>query len=393
MNTNVVSRRVQVLSETIAPLTRFLNESTWAKSEQQHRVCDFTFGNPHEMPLNQYVEALQKSSNPLMTDWFAYKQSIEAAQLVVSRSLSHRLGSPFNADDICLTNGAIAGLHVVLNTIIETGDEVIFISPHWFLYEGLILNAGGQPVKVVCDLNTFDLDLTALTAALSERTRAVIINSPNNPTGKIYSRETLAALSTLLTDAQEQYERPISIISDEAYQQIIFDDRKFVSPATLYPDTFLVYTYGKVLLTPSQRIGFIALPEGMQNRGEIRNALNLMQTFLGWAFPNALLQYAIEDFDDLSIDIHQLQLRRDRLTQGLGDMGYITVHSEGTFYLLVQSPLADDWDFIERLAAQDVYCFPGCSFGLSGYFRLSLTASDEMVERSLPIFKTVLETV
>lgn len=385
------SSRVQVLSETLAPLHRFLKESTWAQCKDFSEACDFTFGNPQEMPLNGYVEALQKSVIPITPDWFAYKQNVPEAQALISTDLSQRLRHPFEADDICMTNGAIAGLQVVLSTIIEAGDEVIFISPHWFLYEGLIINAGGQPVQVSVDLGSFNLNLEAIEDALCERTRAVIINSPHNPTGKIYSHQTLTALRQLLDRARELYGTTIYIISDEAYHQIVFDSTEFVSPATIYPDTFLIYTYGKVLLTPGQRIGFIALPGTMSNRVEIRTALNLMQTFLGWAFPNALLQYAAEDLVSLSIDIDQLQQKRDLLLHTLGTMGYVVVPPDGTFYLLVKSPIEDDWEWVERLALHRVFCFPGSAFGLPGYFRLSLTASDEMIERSLPIFQTLLQ--
>ena len=384
MEAKIVSNRVTALSETISPLLRFINDSTWGQVSAQNRVCDLTFGNPHEMPLTKYVEALQKALVPLNQDWFAYKQSESKMQSVVSSSLSERLGHQFEAEDICLTNGAIAGLHVVLNTILEPGDEVIFMTPHWFLYEGMIISAGGRAVKVSIDLDTFNLDLEAISAAISPHTRAIIINSPHNPTGKIYNRDTLSSLRELLVRASAQNGRTIYLISDEAYHQIIFDNHKFVSPATLYADTFLVYTYGKVHLTPGQRLGFIALPHQMEHRLELRHALNLMQQFAGWAFPNAILQYAAEELVELSIEIKQLQARRDRFLQALGEIGYETFKPEGTFYLLVKSPLEDDWQFVERLAQHDVFCLPGETFGLTGYFRISLTCNEEMVELSIP---------
>lgn len=192
MEAKVVSSRVLALYESISPLLRFINDSTWGQVSEPSRICDLTFGNPHEMPMTEYVEALQRAIIPQNQDWFAYKQSESKVQSVVSQSLSERLGYQFEADDICLTNGAIAGLHIVLNTIVEAGDEVIFMTPHWFLYEGMIISAGGRAVKVSINLDTFDLDLEAIRAAISPNTRAIIINSPHNPTGKIYSRDTLS---------------------------------------------------------------------------------------------------------------------------------------------------------------------------------------------------------
>ena len=392
MEEKIVSNRIPALYDTVAPLLRFVNDSTWGQCSDHSRICDLTFGNPHEMPLTKYVEALQRVIVPHNKDWFAYKQSESNAQSVVSTSLSERLGHKFDADDICLTNGAIAGLHIVLNTIVDAGDEVIFMTPYWFLYEGMIISAGGRAVKVGIDLDTFDLDLDAISAAISPSTRAIIINSPHNPTGKIYSRDTLSSLRHILEKARAQNGRTIYIISDEAYHQIVFDNNEFVSPATIYPDTFLVYTYGKVHLTPGQRLGFIALPPQMQHRLELRKAINLMQMFAGWAFPNAILQHAAEELVGLSIDIEQLQGRRDRFLQALEQIGYETFKPEGTFYLLVKSPLEDDWKFIERLAQHDVFCLPGVTFGLTGYFRISLTCNDEMVERSIPKFAMAFQS-
>ena len=387
-----MSNRLPALYETVAPLLRFINDSTWGQRKEASQICDLTFGNPHEMPLTQYIEALQRVIVPQNQDWFGYKKSESKAQSIVSSSLSKRLRHQFEAEDICLTNGAIAGLHIVLNTIVDAGDEVIFMTPHWFLYEGMIINAGGRAVKVSIDLESFDLDLDAIEEAISPRTCAIIINSPHNPTGKIYSRDTLSSLKQILSRARVQNGRTIYLISDEAYHQIVFDNKEFVSPATIYPETFLVYTYGKVHLTPGQRLGFIALPQQMQHRLELRNALNLMQMFAGWAFPNAILQYAAERLVGLSIDIKQLQGRRDHFIQALESIGYETFKPEGTFYLLVKSPLKDDWKFIEQLAQHDVFCLPGVTFGLPGYFRISLTCNDEMMKRSIPKFAMAFQS-
>ena len=386
MEISPVSNRIAAMSDTMASLLQFITNSTWAHHQVSSQTCDFVFGNPHEMPLTGYVEALQQAIAPQNKDWFAYKQSEPEAQSVISASLTQRLGHQFDQGDICLTNGAVAGLNIVIKTIVDVGDEVIFIKPHWFLYEGMIVGAGGTAVKVTLDPTSFNLDLAAIKRAISSRTRGIIINSPHNPTGKIYSRETLVELSRILEQASAKNGRTIYLISDEAYHQIIFDGNEFISPATIYPNTFLVYTYGKVHLTPGQRIGFIALPPQMPDRAKVRQAVNLIQMFIGWAYPNAILQYAVPELVNLSIDIQQLQARRDRFISALTEIGYETNQPEGTFYLLVKSPIEDDWTFIEQLAQQQVFCLPGITFGLPGYFRISLTGNDEMLERSIPKF-------
>jgi aspartate aminotransferase len=247
-------------------------------------------------------------------------------------------GLPFEADDIFLTNGAFAALAVVLGAIVDPGDEVIFLSSPRFFYEALIAGAGAQPVRVKIDPATFDLDLGA-----------IIINLPHNPTGKICPPATLERLANLLTENSARIGRPSALLSDEAYSRIVFDGGTYHSPTACYPQTFLIYTYGKTLLTASQRLGYIALPPAMPEREQMRMALFVSQLLLSYAFPNALLQHALLDLEQLSIDIAHFQRKRDRLVEALRDIGYDLHVPEGTFYLLPRSPLPDDLTFIELL--------------------------------------------
>ena len=290
-----------------------------------------------------------------------------------------------------MTNGAIAAIAVVLGALVDPGDEVIFISPPWFFYEAHIVANGGTPVRVRCDPTTFDLDLDAIAAAITERTRAILINSPNNPTGKIYPPATLERLADILRAASERLGRDIYLMSDEAYSRIIYDNHPYTSPTQFYPNSFLIYTYGKTLLTPGQRIGYIALPPTMPNRERMRPALMAAQLMAGYAYPNALLQHAIGDLEQLSIDIPHLQRKRDRMVGALGEMGYDVHMPEGTFYLLPRSPLADDLAFMERLAQHNVFCLPGKVVEMPGYFRISLTANDDMIERALLGFAAAMQ--
>ncbi len=384
------SQRITRIAGTLQSVYSFFTESTWSRRKEDLTICDFTTGNPHEMPLEAFSAALGRWSVPQHDMWYAYPDNIPAARAVVAASLRERRGQPFEDDDIFLTNGAFAGLAAALTLVVDPGDEVIFLSPPWFFYEALITATGGVPVRVRVDQTTFGPDLSALDTAITSRTRAIIVNSPNNPTGRIYPPATLTALSQLLADASAHNGRPIYLLSDEAYCRILYDSNDYHSPSSFYPNTFVIYTYGKTLLTPGQRIGYIALPPTMPERESIRSGLFVAQLMTGYAFPNALLQHALPDLEKLSIDIPHLQRKRDTMVAALREMGY-TVHvPEGTFYLLPRSPLADDLAFIELLAQHDVFCLPGTVVEMPGYFRISLTASDEMITRALPGFAAAL---
>jgi aspartate aminotransferase len=386
MANSPVSQRTAAFMKVTAPVLEFLTGSEWASRNGDPSISDFVVGNPHELPLPSYVDALTKSISPKNPEWFAYKLSEPGSQRVIAKSLNSWRGVPFEPQDICLTNGGFAAITVALNAVTDPGDEVIFISPPWFFYEGIIAGLGAVPVRVRIDPATFDLDLNAIEAAITPKTRAIIVNSPNNPTGKIYPPETLQALGALLTAASERIGRTIYLLSDEAYSRIVYGGREFHSPTSYYSNSFLLYTYGKTLLTPGQRIGYIALPPAMQEREALRLAVMTAQIFTGFAFPNALLQHALPELETLSIDIEHLQHKRDKLVGILCDAGYEVHSPDGTFYLLPKSPIPDDGAFLKLLAKHDIYCLPGAVVELPGYFRISLTATEAMIDRAAPGF-------
>lgn len=385
---HAASRRIGALAESIRG---FLDFVTLPHMQRQPGpgVCDFAFGNPHEPPLPEYVSALQRALVPQDKDWFAYKLNEPEATTVVAGSLSKQRGRQYSPEHIAMTNGTFAGLSIVLTAFVDPGDEVIYISPPWFFYEVLILAAGATPVRVDADRSTFDLDLDAIAAAVTGRTRAIIVNSPNNPTGVIYPPETLSRLGDLLRAASERNGRPVYLFSDEAYNRIIFDGRAFPSPTDFYDHSLLLYTYGKTLLTPGERLGYIAVPPAMPDLGEVLESLFVAQALTGWAFPVASLQHALAGIEGLSIDIGHLQDKRDRMAEGLGRAGYEVNHPEGTFYLMVRSPWPDDMAFCMALADKEVFVLPGSAFEMPGWFRISLTANDEMITRSLPMFEAM----
>jgi len=277
-----------------------------------------------------------------------------------------------------------------MRTICEPGDEVIFLSPPWFFYELLTLGAGAEPVRVALEAPSFDLDVDRIVAAISPRTRAIIVNSPHNPTGRIYGPEALAALSAALTEASDRIGHPIWIISDEPYNRIVFDGRTYRSPAQDYPHTLVTYSYGNTLLAPGQRIGYLAMPPTLPERVGLREELLIQQIAMSFAFPNALLQHALADLERLTIDVGAMQARRDRLVPALRDLGYEATMPEGTFYVMARSPIEDDMAFSETLARHRILVLPGTVVELPGWFRISLTASDAMVEAGIPRFAAAM---
>jgi aspartate aminotransferase len=391
-----MSHGSHALSETMRrlirleePLMRFFGESEYARLDPADpAICDFVAGNPQEIALTAFVDALQRWAVPEDRNSYAYKFNEPYAQQAAASGLRERRGVPFDPDDIMLTDGAFTGLNLCIRTVADPGDEVVFCSPPWFFYEALIVAAGATPVRVRVNHETWDLDVDAIERAITPRTRAVLVNSPNNPTGKIYPRETLERLADLLAKASERNARPVYLISDEAYSRIVFDDREFPSPTEFYPFSFLVYTFGKQLLTPGERVGYIALPPTMPERERMREAIWLAQlTFGGQGVPGSILQRALGDLDRLTVDVKSLQRRRDRFVDALRSFGYDLHSPEGTFYLLPTSPIDDDLAFTDRLARDKVFVLPGTLVEMPGRFRISVTGNDDMVERAIPVFE------
>jgi len=390
-SSNVVSTTVQKMLADVEPVMWFVSQSTYSREGTRPDACDFCFGNPQEMPLPEIYEAISRHAEPKNKDWYAYKFNVPEAVAAVAESARRRHGIAFEAADIAMTTGAFGAIAASLRAVIDPGDEVVYLSPPWFFYTSMLISLGAAPVRVDLQPPAFELPVDAIANAITARTRAIIVNSPHNPTGRIYQPDELARLAAVLEDGSRRNARPIYLLSDESYCRIVFDRAEFHSPLHYYPKSFLLYTYGKTLLTPGQRIGYIAMPPTMPGREQLRPAIFAAQAVSGYAFPNAVMQYAVGDLEKLSIDVGALQNRRDVLLKALGEMGYETVKPAGTFYVLVKSPLPDDVEYTERLAAEKVFVMPGKLFQLPGWFRISLTGNDDMVRRSLPGFEKVLK--
>jgi aspartate aminotransferase len=378
-------RSIDRLRDSIAPFLAFFT-GPFARLNANPEIANFAVGNPQDYPMPAYVDALREQLVPRRRNWFAYKDSEPKSQIVVARGLSQRTGMKWDPADVAMTNGGFAALAVAMRALVEPGDEVIFLSPPWFFYEFMILAADGVPVRLHLAPPAFEPDLEAAAAAITPRTRALIFNSPHNPSGRVYPLETLQALAATLADASARIGHPIYLISDEPYNRIIFDGRDFHSPAEVYPHTVVTYSYGKQLLAPGMRIGYLTVPPTMPDREAFRETVFVAQFATGYAFPNALLQHAIEDLEELSIDVAAMQRRRDRLVGALREIGYETTMPEGTFYVMARALIADDAAFCELLGKHRVLVLPGTIVEVPGWFRISLTATDEMVERGIPGF-------
>ena len=381
------SRAVRGMMEYLEPVLAHVSDLALERRATEPGASDFRFGNPQEMPLQQIQQAITRWAEPKNKDWFAYKFSDPQATKVAVDSLRRRVGIDFDQADIQMTTGAFGALATTLRAILDPGDEVIYLSPPWFFYVPMILSCGAKPVRVDLTPPRFELPVDAIEWHITPQTRAIIVNTPHNPSGRVFDHDELERLTHVIEAAHQ----PIYMISDESYSRILYDGRENVSPLRYYQRSFLIYTYGKTLLIPGQRIGYVAMPPGMPDREELREALVVSSHALGWTFPNAVMQYAMGDLEQAIIDVPAMERRRNRVVDALAEMGYEVVKPEGTFYVMVRSPISDDLAFTNMLAAENVFVLPGRMFELPGWFRISLTATDDMVERALPGFARVLK--
>ncbi len=388
---SLLSQRSQSASEELRRVFEFFANYRADIPDEDVRA-DLTFGNPHEMPIPGLVASLQTRTEPHAVDWFAYKTNEQEPRTEVADALRRELGISFAPEDIALTNGAFGAIALAFSMLLDPGDECITPLPGWFCYATMLAARGARTVPVRLEDGTFDLDIGAIEAAITPRTKIVVVNTPHNPTGVIYTRERLTELAVMLTAKSEEVGHPIFILSDEPYRRIRFDGAGFTSPAAVYPWTLIDYSYGKILLAPGLRIGYLAISPEMpdEDRAALQSFTESTQVSEGWAFPDAPFQYAIRDLEALSIDIGALEAKRDRIHGALTQWGYDIIKPAGTFYLWGKAPGGDSVAFAKRLAKDGVYVMPGTLFDLPGDFRISLTATAKMIEASLPAFKAVM---
>ncbi len=381
--------------DRIGTLSASLPFYTWY-ADSPHRtltgdrpVIDLLFGNPHDMPIPEYVEALRRHAEPKDPSWYAYMLDHPEATAVVARDLAAHTGMPWRSADIAMTTGGWGAIALAIRMLTEPGDEVIYYDPPWFFYDILVRGAEAVPVVLTLDAPRFSPDPARLADAITPRTRAVLINTPHNPSGRILDAAELEAIAEVLREASARHGRPIYLLSDEAYRLITLDGQRAPSPAEHYDHTLVLYSYGKQLLAPGQRIGYMAISPRIPDPEPLRNAATVTRFVNSFGFPNNVLQRALPDYAHLCIDVGAIARRRDRLIPVLEEHGFEPTMPEGTFYVMARSPDPDDEAFVARMAADDLYVLPGTTVKMPGWFRISLTASDAMVERASERFASV----
>ena len=308
----------------------------------------------------------------------------------IATTLTTETGVNISPDDVVMTCGAAAAINVVLKTLLNPSEEVIILSPYFVEYGYYIDNHAGVAVVVPTDDN-FQPDLNKIESALTPRTRAIIINSPNNPTGVVYPQDRIADLATLLEKHQSKHKRDIYLISDEPYRRILFDETKYTHVFPYYSNSIVVTSHAKDLALPGERIGYIAVNSSCEDREVLSNGFTFCNRTLGFVNAPALMQHVVKNLQGVSVDATDYQRKRDLLYSSLIDFGYSVVKPQGAFYLFPKSPIQDDVEFVDLLQEWNVLAVPGRGFGTPGYFRISYCVEDSVIAGSLDGFKGAAE--
>ena len=346
------------------------------------QVCDFSLGNPDLPPPPEFdraLEALAADTTPGLHMYMPNGGYPFVRERLATR-VSAEQGVPVAGTDIIMTCGAAGGLNVALKAILNPGDEVIILAPYFVEYEFYIDNHGGV-ARVVPTTAEFELDLKAIVAAINPKTRAIIINSPNNPTGQIYDDHSLHKLGHILEAAGEKF-GPIYLIADEPYRAICFDRHTVPSIFHNYADSIVVSSFSKDLSLPGERIGFIACHPEIASRAELLDAMTLANRILGFVNAPALMQRVVARLQEVTVDTAIYARRRELFCRILKECGYEFLPPKGAFYLFVKSPLADEVAFISMLRENRILAVPGRGFGTPGYFRLAFCVPDATIERA-----------
>jgi aspartate aminotransferase len=356
------------------------------------KVYDFTLGNPDLEPPPGFKEELVQAARDQSPRLHSYMPNagLMHTRQALAGMLSRLHGLPFAAHDLIITCGASGGLNVILKALLDPGDEVVVLAPYFPEYLFYADNHGGVARVVETDEH-FQPDLDRLAAALSPRTRAVIVNSPNNPTGQIYDAATLKELGRLLTHHAGRHGRPVYLVGDEPYRHLVYDGAEVPSIFAAYPNTLLATSFSKDLSIPGERLGYVAVSPRATGRGELEGAMVLANRILGFVNAPALMQRVVANLTDVTLDITPYLRRRDLFCDVLAAAGYDFLRPQGAFYLFPQAPGGDDLDFVARLKEENILAVPGRGFGRAGYFRLAFCASEKVIVAAAPGFARARE--
>lgn len=355
-------------------------------------VYDFSLGNPNvpaPEAVNRAITDIVAEEASTKVHGYMSNAGFEDVRDTVAQSLNRRFGTQFHLENILMTVGAASGMNVILKTVLDPGDEVIVFAPYFMEYGAYVRNYDGVLVTVSPDTSSFQPNISELKEKITRRTKAVIINTPNNPTGVVYSSETLEQIAAVMKAKEEEYRTSIVLISDEPYRELAYDGVEVPYVTPFYHNTVVCYSYSKSLSLPGERIGYLVIPDELEDSKAVIAAATIANRVLGCVNAPSLMQRVIMRCIDEKVNVEAYDRNRNLLYNGLTGFGFECIRPEGAFYLFVKSPEADDRAFSEVCKKHRLLVVPGTSFACPGYVRISYCVSYEQIERSLPAFEAV----
>jgi aspartate aminotransferase len=355
------------------------------------KVFDFSLGNPNVPPPAAFKASLRKVVEADEPDLHAYMPNagLAATRAAIAARTGRDQGLALDGSHVVVTCGAAGALNIAFKALLDPGDEVLVSSPYFVEYGFIADNHGGVLKSVPC-LPDFSLDVKALEAAMGPRTKIVLVNTPNNPTGAIYSAESLGLLAAAMERKGREHGRAIYLVSDEPYRKIAYDGVAVASPLASYPNSIVATSYSKDLSLPGERIGFVAVNPAAEDLPALMGALTLANRILGYVNAPSLMQRVIADVGDACVDVSIYQRKRDLLASGLRAAGYDFTLPAGAFYLFPKSPTPQEADFVALLKDENILVVPGSGFGCPGYFRIAYCVDDRTIEAALPGFERAI---
>ena len=387
-----IATKIETIMHRSSWIRKMFEEGARLKAEHgADKVFDFSLGNPNITAPECFDKALAETACSCSGEHgYMPNTGYPHVRQSVAKYLSAEQDVTVTQDEVIMTCGASGALNVALKTLLDPGDEVLTPVPCFVEYGFYADNHGGV-LKTVATNPDFSLDLKAMAAAITPRTKVVLINSPNNPTGQIYSHESLERLGELLAAKSARYERTIYLISDEPYRKIVFDNHTVPSIFTVYADSLVATSYSKDISIPGERIGYAALNPAANYHDAVMNGMALANRILGFVNAPALMQKIVACLQGTSVDIGLYQRKRDLLCEGLAAAGYEFITPPGTFYLFPKSPIPDDVAFVQALQEELILVVPGSGFNGPGYFRIAFCVDDDTIVNALPGFKRAID--
>ncbi len=367
-----------------------------AKIYGKENVFDFSLGNPNVAPpqeIKQAVIDILNEEEPTFVHGYMNNAGYEDVRMTIAEHLNSLHGTNFSEKNILMTVGAAGGLNVVFKTLLDPEDEVIAFAPYFGEYRSYAANYGAKLLVVPPNIPTFQPELEKLAELITEKTKIVIINSPNNPTGVVYSEETIKKLSEILTLKEKEYGTDIYLVADEPYRELVYDGVEVPYVTKYYPNTIVGYSYSKSLSLPGERIGYLVMPTELSDFENIINAATTANRILGFVNAPSIMQRTVAKCIDSAVDVNIYNKNRETLYNGLTEMGYECTKPEGAFYLFVKSPIEDESKFCAMAKEHRVLIVPGSSFACPGYIRMAYCVSYETIVGALPQMKKVMDEI